>query len=91
MFVPYIVEITQPSAPELDVYARLTEAQLRNRLEPEKGVLIAESPKVIACALDAGCQPLSLLMERRQIAGPARELLARCGDVPVYTADRELL
>ena len=91
MFVPNIVEITQPSAPELDVYARLTEAQLRNRLEPEKGVLIAESPKVIACALDAGCQPLSLLMERRQIDGPAKELLARCGDVPVYTADRALL
>ena len=64
--MPNIIEITDFSAPELDVYARLTQAQLRNRLEPEKGVFIAESPKVIARALDAGYQPLSLLMERKQ-------------------------
>ena len=89
--MPNIVEITDLSAPELDVYARLTQAQLRNRLEPEKGIFIAESPKVIARALDAGYQPLSLLMERKQITGPAQEILTRCGDVPVYTADRELL
>ena len=78
-------------APELDVYARLTQAQLRNRLEPEKGVFIAESPKVIDRALDAGYEPVSLLMERRQITGPAAGILSRCGDAPVYTADRELL
>ena len=86
-----IIEIRDLSAPGLDVYARLTEAQLRNRLEPEKGIFIAESPKVILRALDAGIHPLSLLMERRQIDGPARDVLARCGDAPVYTADREVL
>ena len=89
--MPVIHEITDLTAPELDIYARLTQAQLRNRLEPEKGIFIAESPKVIARALDAGHQPLSLLMERKQITGPAQEILTRCGDVPVYTADRELL
>ena len=89
--MPHIIEIQDFSAPELDVFARLTEAQLRNRLEPSKGVFIAESPKVIARALDAGYEPLALLMERRQIDGPAREVVARCGDVPVYTADREML
>ena len=89
--MPNIIEITDISAPELDVYARLTQAQLRNRLEPEKGIFIAESPKVIARALDAGYQPLSLLMERKQITGPAADILARCGDAPVYTADRQTL
>ena len=89
--MPVIHEITDLTAPELDVYARLTQAQLRNRLEPEKGIFIAESPKVIARALDAGYHPLSLLMERKQITGPAQEILTRCGNVPVYTADRELL
>ena len=84
-----IMEITDFSAPELDVYARLTENQLRSRLEPEKGLFIAESPKVIGTALDAGYEPVSLLMERRKIDGPARDIVARCGDVPVYTADRE--
>lgn len=89
--MPVIHEITDLTAPELDIYARLTQAQLRNRLEPEKGIFIAESPKVIARALEAGCQPLSLLMERRQIEGSAKEIVARCGDVPLYTADREVL
>lgn len=89
--MPNIIEISDLSSPELEVYARLTQAQLRNRLEPEKGVFIAESPKVIARALDAGYQPLSLLMERRQITGPAADILTRCGDAPVYTADRETL
>ena len=89
--MPNIVEITDLSAPELAVYARLTQAQLRNRLEPEKGIFIAESPKVIARALDAGYTPLSLLMERKQITGPAADILTRCGDAPVYTADRETL
>ncbi|MGN8875116.1 TrmH family RNA methyltransferase [Pseudoflavonifractor sp. HCP28S3_F10] len=86
-----IIEIRDLNAPGLEVFTHLTEAQLRNRLEPEKGVFIAESPKVIQRALDAGCVPISLLMERRHIEGQAREIIARCGGVPVYTGDRELL
>lgn len=86
-----IVELHTLEQPEVDVFTRLTEAQLRNRREREKGIFIAESLKVIEKALDAGCVPLSFLMERKHIEGQARELLARCGDVPVYTADRELL
>ncbi len=86
-----IVEVEDLNAPELEVYAHLTEAQLRNRLEPEKGVFIAESPKVIRRALAAGCVPVSLLMERRRLTGHGAELMERCGDVPVYTADREVL
>ena len=89
--MPNIIEITDFHAPELDVFARLTEAQLRSRLEPEKGVFIAESPKVIARALDAGCVPKALLMERKHIEGQAKDLIARCGEIPVYTADRETL
>ena len=89
--MPNIIEITDFHAPELDPYARLTQNQLRNRLEQEKGIFIAESPKVIDRALDAGYEPVSLLMERRQITGPAAGILSRCGDAPVYTADRELL
>ncbi len=86
-----IMEITDFSAPELDVYTRLTEAQLLNRFEPAKGLFIAESPKVIHRALDGGCQPVSLLMERKDIDGAAREILKRCPGIPVYTADEELL
>ncbi len=86
-----IIELTDLSAAELDVYARLTEAQLRNKLEPHKGIFIAESTKVIGTALDAGYEPLSLLMERKHITGQAAEILERCGDIPVYTADREIL
>ena len=89
--MPHIIEITDLSAPELAPYTRLTEAQLRNKLEPEKGIFIAESPKVIGTALDAGCEPLSFLMERRQIDGPAAGVLARCPDAAVYTADRSVL
>ncbi len=89
--MPNIIEITNFHAPELDPYARLTQNQLRNRLEPEKGIFIAESPKVIDRALDAGYKPVSLLMERKQITGPAAGILSRCGDAPVYTADREML
>lgn len=89
--MPNIIEITDFHAPELDPYARLTQNQLRNRLEPEKGIFIAESPKVIDRALDAGYKPVSLLMERKQITGPAVGILSRCGDAPVYTADREML
>ena len=86
-----IIEINNLSSPNLDVFARLTEKQLRNRMEPEKGIFIAESIKVIRLALDAGCEPISLLMERKYIEGQARDLIARCGDIPVYTADRDLL
>lgn len=89
--MPNIIEITDFHAPELDPYARLTQNQLRNRLEPEKGIFIAESPKVIDRALGAGYKPVSLLMERKQITGPAAGILSRCGDAPVYTADREML
>ena len=89
--MPNIIDITDFSAPELDVYARLTEAQLKNRLNPESGLFIAESPKVIGYALDAGWEPVSLLMERRHIAGKAAALVARMGDIPVYTADDALL
>ena len=86
-----VIEITDFSAPELDVYARLTEAQLLNRFEPAKGMFIAESPKVIHRALDGGCEPVSMLMERKDIEGSAAEILARCPEIPVYTADEELL
>lgn len=86
-----VIEITDFSAPELDVYARLTEAQLLNRFEPAKGMFIAESPKVIHRALDGGYEPVSLLMERKDITGAAREVIARCPGIPVYTADEELL
>ena len=86
-----VMEITDFSAPELDVYARLTEAQLLNRFEPAKGMFIAESPKVIHRALDAGCVPVSMLMERKDIDGSAREILERCPEIPVYTADEDLL
>ena len=89
--MPRIVEITDFGAPELDVFARLTEAQLRSRRDGEKAMFIAESPKVIGHALDAGYQPVSLLMERKQIDGPAREIVERCGDIPLYTAEREVL
>ena len=89
--MPNIIEITDFSAPELDVYARLTEAQLLNRFEPAKGMFIAESPKVIQRALDGGCQPVSLLMERKDIDGSAREIIAQCGECPVFTADRDVL
>jgi len=89
--MPNIIEITDFGAPELNVFARLTEAQLRSRRDEEKAMFIAESPKVIGHALDAGYQPVSLLMERRQVEGPAREIVERCGDIPLYTAEREVL
>ncbi|NLL51202.1 MAG: RNA methyltransferase [Peptococcaceae bacterium] len=89
--MPNIIEISDFSSPNLDVFARLTEKQLRNRLEPEKGIFIAESTKVIGLALDAGCEPISLLMERKYIEGQARDIIARCGNIPVYTADSNLL
>ncbi len=86
-----IMEVADPAAPELDVFARLTEAQLRCRKEPEKGIFIAESPKVIRVALDAGLEPVSLLMERRHLEGDGAEIVARCPGVPVYTGERRVL
>ncbi len=86
-----IIEITDLNQPELLHYTGLTQAQLRSRLEPEKGVFIAESPKVIRLALAAGSVPISFLMERKHIDGQAADLLAQFPDTPVYTADREIL
>lgn len=86
-----IVEITNFSAPELDIYARLSEGQLLNRHEPEKGIFIAESPKVIERALDAGYEPISCLIEKKQLTGEAKEILCRCGEIPVYTAEFDVL
>ena len=86
-----LIEITDFNAPELDVYARLTEAQLLNRFEPKKAMFIAESPKVILRALDAGCVPVSLLVERNHINEEAQQAINACGDVPVYTAPLDVL
>ena len=86
-----LIEITDFHAPELDVYARLTEAQLLNRFEPAKGMFIAESPKVIMRALDAGCVPVSILVERSRMVGESLEVIDRCDGVPVYTADLDVL
>lgn len=89
--MPEFIEITDLSAPGADAYTKLTEAQLRNRLEPEKGIFIAESPKVIALALDAGYEIVSVLTEERCLEGCAKEIIHRLGDVPVYLAGQELL
>lgn len=94
-----MIEVTSLSQPGLDVYASLTEASLRNRLEPEKGCFIAESPKVIRVALEAGYEPLSLLCERKHLDGDAADIVARCRrfaqargvEVPVYTGERAVL
>lgn len=86
-----IVEISSLEQSGVEVFGTLTEAQLRNRLEPDKGIFIAESPKVIDVALRAGYEPLALLCERRHIEGDAAHIIARCGDIPVYTGERELL
>ena len=89
--MPNIIEITDFSTPELDVYARLTEVQLLNREHPEQGLFIAESPKVIERALDAGYIPVSILVEKKHIDGQAAPILDRCGDIPVYTAQLDVL
>ena len=86
-----LIEITTLTHPGVEVFSTLTEAQLRNRIEPEKGIFIAESPKVIHVALDAGYQPTALLCERRHIEGDAKTLIERCGDIPLYTGERRLL
>mgnify|MGYP002857079068 FL=1 len=87
----HVIELTDFSAPELDVYARLTEAQLRNHHQLPQAMFIAESPNVILRALDAGYRPVSLLMETRHVEGQAAPVIARCGDVPVFTASLEVL
>ena len=86
-----VIEITDFGAPALDIYARLSEGQLLNRHEPDKGIFIAESPLVIGRALDAGYEPISFLMERKHVEGKGREILARCGELPVYVAELEVL
>lgn len=86
-----VIEISSLAHPGVEVFGTLTEAQLRNRLEPDKGVFIAESPKVIKVALDAGYEPLALLCERKHVNGDAADIISRCGDIPVYTSDREML
>ena len=86
-----IRKVTDFSDPELDIYARLTEVQLLNRREPDKGIFIAESTKVIEYALNFGCEPIAFLMERRHINGQASGLIAACSETPVYTGDSETL
>lgn len=86
-----IIHITTFADPRLDIYARLTEAQLMNRFDPSNAMFIAESPKVIHRALDAGYLPVSLLMEEKDIEGSARDVIARSGDIPLFTAPREVL
>ncbi|MBO5556481.1 MAG: RNA methyltransferase, partial [Oscillospiraceae bacterium] len=86
-----VIEIDDFETPELDAYARLTEGQLKSRADLSKGLFIAESPNVILRALDGGYEPVSLLMERKHIDGQAREVVARCGDIPLYTAPLSVL
>ena len=86
-----VIEITSLEQPEVQVFSKLTEAQLRNRLNAEQGMFIAESPKVIRVALSAGYKPTALLCERKHISGDAADIVARCQDIPVYTGERELL
>lgn len=86
-----IIDINSLSDPRVAAFATLTEAQLRNRLEPDKGIFIAESPKVIRVALQAGLEPVALLCERRHIEGDAADIIAACPNIPVYTGERELL
>lgn len=86
-----IIEISSLSHPGVEVFSTLTEIQLRNRIEPDKGIFIVESPKVIKRALDAGYEPLAILCEQRHIIGDAADIIERCGELPVYTGSRELL
>lgn len=86
-----IIEVTSLEMPGLEVYAKLTQAQLRNKKEPELGIFIGESPKVIRRALAAGCRPVSLLMEKQKLEGQGREMMELCPEVPVYVGEREIL
>ena len=86
-----VIEIHDFSAPELDLFVRLTGAQLRNKLEPEKAIFIAESPTVIEVAMNSGCEPIALLTDKRLINGAVASIIERCGDIPIYVAEREVL
>ena len=86
-----IIEITSLTHPGVEIFASLTEAQLRSSVEPDKGLFIAESPKVIRVALAAGYEPVALLCERKHIVGDAADIIGQCGDVPVYTGERDIL
>ena len=86
-----VIEIQSLNDPGIEVFGTLTEAQLRNRLDTERGIFIAESPKVIRVALQANYEPLALLCERKHIEGDAADIIERCGDIPIYTGARELL
>ena len=89
--MPDIIEITDLNDERTELFTRLTEAQLRNRLEPEKGIFIAESAKVVRLALEMGCKPVAYLMERRQLTNQGREFIENSGSVPIFTADDEVL
>ena len=89
--MPQILEITDFYAPELDVYARLNENQLLNRADPANALFIAESPKVVERAMNAGYEPVSMLVEKKHIEGEAKEVIARAGEIPIYTAEFEIL
>ena len=89
--MPDIIEITDLNDDRIGLFTRLTEAQLRNRLEPEKGIFIAESAKVVRLALEMGCKPVAYLMERRQLTNQGREFIEKAGSVPIFTADDEVL
>jgi hypothetical protein len=86
-----IIEINDITAPELDVYARTSEVQLLRYYEPEPGLFIAESPKVIERALNAGYEPLSFLVENKDLEGEAKQILERYPEIPVYTAEYDVL
>ena len=86
-----IIEITDFDAKELDVYARLKEAELLNGFGKNGGIFIAESPKVIERALDFGCVPISVLIEHKHINGEGKPILERCGEIPIYTAEFDVL
>ena len=86
-----ITEITSLQQPGIEIFGTLTEAQLRNKLDAEKGLFIAESPKVIRVALQAGYEPKALLCERKHIGGDAADIIATCGGIPIYTGSREIL
>ena len=86
-----IIEIKSLDQPGVELFSTLTEAQLRNRLDPQRGIFIAESPKVIRVALQAGYEPVALLCEQRHIEGDAKDIIAQCPDIPIYTGSRELL
>ena len=91
VYVMPVIEITSLEHPGVEVFSTLTEAQLRNRIDPQRGIFIAESPKVIRVALEAGYEPVSLLCERKHLTGDAADIVQRMAHLPVYTGDRELL